>query len=190
MIALVAAGGLAAALSTAAGLLLVISTSVSHDLLKQTFARGLSDKQELLAARVGAAVAIGIAGYLGINPPGFVAQVVAFAFGLAAASLFPAILLGIFDKRTNKEGAIAGMLAGLIFTFAYIVYFKFVSPELNNAEHWWWGISPEGIGMIGAILNFAVAFAVSRATKPVPDSVIALVDNIRVPQGVSQPHTH
>ncbi|MEX0298799.1 MAG: sodium:solute symporter family protein, partial [Kordiimonas sp.] len=136
VIALVAAGGLAAALSTAAGLLLVISTAVSHDLLKKTWMPDISDAQELRAARIAAALAIGVAGYLGINPPGFVAQVVAFAFGLAAASLFPAILMGIFSKRMNKEGAIAGMVAGLLFTFGYIVYFKFIAPELNSADHW------------------------------------------------------
>ena len=181
VIALVAAGSLAAALSTAAGLLLVISTSVSHDLLKQTFAKGLTDRQELLSARVAAATAIGIAGYLGIDPPGFVAQVVAFAFGLAAASLFPAILLGIFDLRMNKEGAITGMLSGLLFTFCYIVFFKFVAPELNNAEHWWFGISPEGIGSVGAAINFSLAIVISRMTGPVPDQVIAMVHNIRVP---------
>ena len=190
VIALVAAGSLAAALSTAAGLLLVISTSVSHDLLKKTFARGLTDKQELFAARLAAVTAIGIAGYLGIDPPGFVAQVVAFAFGLAAASLFPAILLGIFDKRMNREGAIAGMLAGLIFSLAYIAYFKFVSPETNSAEYWLFGISPEGIGTVGAAINFALALVISRCTAPAPDRVMAMVDNIRIPSGVSQPHDH
>jgi cation/acetate symporter len=187
VIALVAAGGLAAALSTAAGLLLVISTSVSHDLLKKTLARGITDKQELLYARIAAAAAIGVAGYLGINPPGFVAQVVAFAFGLAAASLFPAILMGIFSKRMNKEGAISGMVAGLGFTFGYIAFFKFVSPELNNAEHWWLGISPEGIGMLGAALNFTTALVVSRLAPPAPDHVQALVENIRIPRGATDP---
>jgi cation/acetate symporter len=190
VIALVAAGGLAAALSTAAGLLLVISTSVSHDLIKKTLARGISDRQELLYARIAAALAIAVAGYLGINPPGFVAQVVAFAFGLAAASLFPAILMGIFSLKMNREGAVSGMLAGLIFTFAYIVYFKFISPELNNAGHWWFGISPEGIGALGAVLNFATAWLVSRFTRPVPAGVQALVHRIRVPRGVETPHTH
>ena len=190
VIALVAAGGLAAALSTAAGLLLVISASVSHDLMKRTFAQGLSDKQELMWARISAATAIVIAGYFGIFPFGFVAQVVAFAFGLAAASLFPAILLGIFDKRTNGKGAISGMIAGLAFTLYYIVYFKFMAPELNNAEHWWFGISPEGIGMIGAMINFAIAMTVSRLTEKVPDEVIALVDDIRIPKGVETPHDH
>jgi cation/acetate symporter len=190
VIALVAAGGLAAALSTAAGLLLVISTSVSHDLIKKTFARGINDRQELLYARIAAALAIVVAGYLGINPPGFVAQVVAFAFGLAAASLFPAILMGIFSLRMNREGAVTGMLVGLVFTFTYIVYFKFVAPELNNAEYWWFGISPEGIGTLGALANFASAWAVSTVTRPVPPEVRALVHRIRVPRGVETPHTH
>ena len=190
VIALVAAGSLAAALSTAAGLLLVISTSISHDLLKQTMAKGLTDRQELFYARVAAATAILIAGYLGIDPPGFVAQVVAFAFGLAAASLFPAILLGIFDRRMNKEGAISGMIVGLVFCFSYIVFFKFVAPELNSAEHWWFGISPEGIGTLGAILNFAVAFTVSRLTPEVPEHVQQLVENIRIPKGVGEPANH
>ena len=190
VIALVAAGGLAAALSTAAGLLLVISASVSHDLIKKTLARGITDRQELLYARIAAATAILIAGYLGINPPAFVAQVVAFAFGLAAASLFPAILLGIFNKSTNKEGAIAGMIVGLAFTFAYIVYFKFVAPEANNAAHWWFGISPEGIGVVGAALNFGTALIVSRFTPGVPPSVQSLVESIRIPAGVERPHEH
>lgn len=190
VIALVAAGGLAAALSTAAGLLLVISASVSHDLIKKTFAKGLSDRRELLFARISAAVAIVIAGYFGIYPFGFVAQVVAFAFGLAAASLFPAILLGIFDKRMNKPGAIAGMVSGLLFTLFYIVYFKFMAPQMNTAEHWWFGISPEGIGMVGAMVNFGVAFAVSRMTAPVPKHVGELIEHIRVPKGVEKPHAH
>ena len=190
VIALVAAGSLAAALSTAAGLLLVISTSVSHDLMKKTFAKGLTDRQELFYARLAAVTAIGIAGYLGIDPPGFVAQVVAFAFGLAAASLFPAILLGIFDKRMNREGAITGMLAGLIFSLAYIAYFKFVSPETNSAEYWLFGISPEGIGTVGAVINFTLALMISRCTGPVPEEVTKLVDNIRIPSGVGQAQEH
>ena len=190
VIALVAAGSLAAALSTAAGLLLVISTSVSHDLMKKTFAKGLTDRQELFYARLAAVTAIGIAGYLGIDPPGFVAQVVAFAFGLAAASLFPAILLGIFDKRMNREGAITGMLAGLIFSLAYIAYFKFVSPETNSAEYWLFGISPEGIGTVGAVINFTLALVISRCTGPVPEEVTKLVDNIRIPSGVGQAQDH
>jgi cation/acetate symporter len=190
VIALVAAGGLAAALSTAAGLLLVISTSVSHDLIKKTFAHNTTERQELLYARLAAAAAIGVAGYLGINPPGFVAQVVAFAFGLAAASLFPAILMGIFSLRMNKEGAIAGMLTGLVFTFGYIVYFKFQAPELNSAEHWFLGISPEGIGSLGALLNFATALIVSRLFAEPPQSVQDLIYHIRVPRGSIATHEH
>ena len=190
VIALVAAGGLAAALSTAAGLLLVISASISHDLMKRTFARSISERQELLYARFAAATAIVIAGYFGVNPPGFVAQVVAFAFGLAAASLFPAILLGIFSKAMNKEGAVAGMISGLIFTFGYIVYFKFVAPEHNSAEYWWLGVSPEGIGALGAALNFVVAFLVSRLARPAPEEVQQLVEAIRIPAGSGRALSH
>jgi cation/acetate symporter len=189
VIALVAAGGIAAALSTAAGLLLVISAAVSHDLIKGIFVPGISEKRELLAGRIAAAFAILIAGYLGFDPPGWVAQVVAFAFGLAAASLFPAIMLGIFVKRANKQGAIAGMLAGLFFTYGYIEYFKGLflkwagSPwGENTAEHWFLGISPEGIGVIGMLLNFAVALAVSRYTAPPPEHIQHLVEQIRVPR--------
>jgi len=190
VIALVAAGGVAAALSTAAGLLLVISSAVSHDLLKKTLKPDINEKQELLAARLAAVVAILIAGYFGINPPGFVAQVVAFAFGLAAASFFPVILMGIFYKRMNKEGAIAGMAVGLAFTFAYIVYFKFVSPELNTSENWLFGVSPEGIGTVGMILNFIVAFAVSRVTAPPPEHIQHIVEDIRVPRGAGGASDH
>ncbi|MFU8816983.1 MAG: sodium:solute symporter family protein [Pseudomonadales bacterium] len=190
VVALVAAGGVAAALSTAAGLLLVISASVSHDLIKNTLARNLSDRQELLLARLAAAVAVVVAGYLGINPPGFVAEVVAFAFGLAAASLFPAILMGIFSRRMNSQGAIAGMLTGLIFTFMYIAYFKFIAPEQNTAEHWWFGISPEGIGAVGALVNFATAALVSRLSPPAPDHVQQMVEAIRVPRGSGAPAMH
>ena len=190
VIALVAAGGVAAALSTAAGLLLVISSAISHDLLKKTLKPDITEKQELLAARGAAVVAICIAGYFGINPPGFVAQVVAFAFGLAAASFFPVILMGIFYKRMNKEGAIAGMLTGLVFTFCYIVFFKFVSPELNSAEHWLLGVSPEGIGTVGMLLNFAVAFAVSRVTAPPPEHIQHIVEDIRVPRGAGEAVAH
>ncbi len=181
VIALVAAGGLAAALSTAAGLLLVISTAVSHDLMKMTLMPSISERQELLFARIAAAVAVGVAGLFGIYPPGFVAQVVAFAFGLAAASFFPVILLGIFSKRMNKEAAIAGMVTGLTFTFVYIVYFKFVAPEQNNAEYWLFGISPEGIGTLGMLLNFAVSALVMRVTPPPPAEVQAMVESIRIP---------
>jgi cation/acetate symporter len=183
VIALVAAGGLAAALSTAAGLLLVISTAVSHDLLKQTFRPQITEKGELRAARIAATAAILVAGYLGIYPPGFVAQVVAFAFGLAAASLFPAIFLGIFSKRMNREGAIAGMVTGLAFTFLYIAWFKLWSPESNVAENWWFGISPEGIGVLGMLLNFAVALTVAFFTQPTPLEIRRLVDRIRLPSG-------
>ena len=190
VIALVAAGGVAAALSTAAGLLLVISSAISHDLLKKTLLPKITEKQELLYARIAAAVAVCIAGLFGIYPPAFVAQVVAFAFGLAAASLFPALLLGIFSKRANKEGAIAGMLVGLVFTFIYIAYFKFVAPELNSADHWLWGISPEGIGTIGMLLNFSIAIVVSRLTAEPPKSVQDLVDNIRIPSGAKAAVDH
>ena len=181
VIALVAAGGLAAALSTAAGLLLVISSSVSHDLLKKTYMPQITEKQELKYARIAAAVAIGIAGIFGIYPPAFVAQVVAFAFGLAAATFFPALFLGIFYKRLNKEGAIIGMLGGLLFTASYIIYFKFINPDINNSDFWLLGISPEGIGCIGMILNFALALSISIFTKPPPKEVFDMVDEIRQP---------
>lgn len=190
VIALVAAGGLAAALSTSAGLLLVISTSVSHDLLKKNFMPDISDKKELMFARIAAALGIVMAGYFGINPPGFVAAVVAIAFGLAASSLFPAIIMGIFSKTINKEGAIAGMVIGLLFTASYIVFFKFVNPEINNAEHWFMGISPEGIGMLGMFVNFAVAFGVSKVTAAVPADVVEMVESIRFPKGSGEAHDH
>jgi cation/acetate symporter len=190
VVALVAAGGLAAALSTAAGLLLVVSTSISHDLMKKTFKPDISDKQELLYARIAAAAAICVAGYLGINPPGFVAQVVAFAFGLAAASLFPAILMGIFYRRMNKEGAIAGMVTGLVSTFAYIAWFKLINPAANVPDNWLFGISPEGIGSIGMVLNFAVALTVSRLTPAPPQEVRDLVDDIRLPTSAGVAHHH
>jgi cation/acetate symporter len=182
VVGLVAAGGLAAALSTAAGLLLVVSSAVSHDLLKRSFWKGIGERGELVAARVSAAAAVLVAGYLGINPPGFVAQVVAFAFGLAASSFFPVIILGIFSKRMNREGAIAGMVTGITFTAAYIVYFKFVDPAANSAENWLLGVSPEGIGAVGMLLNVAVALAVSRVTAPPPAHVQELVEEIRVPR--------
>lgn len=185
VIALIAAGGIAAALSTAAGLLLVISVAVSHDILKSTFAKNLSEKQELTAGRVAAAVSIAIAGYLGSNPPAFVAQVVAFAFGLAASSLFPVILLGIFSTRMNKWGAVAGMLTGLIFTMGYILYFKgvFIDPMAENVPaNWFLGISPEGIGTVGMVLNLCVALTVSQFTAPPPAKIRALVERIRLPE--------
>ncbi|MDA0679952.1 MAG: cation acetate symporter [Proteobacteria bacterium] len=189
VIALVAAGGIAAALSTAAGLLLVISAAISHDLIKGIFAPNIGEKGELRAGRIAAAVAILIAGYLGFDPPGWVAQVVAFAFGLAAASLFPPILLGIFSKRMNKQGAIAGMLTGLIFTYGYIEFFKGLFLKWagapwgeNVAQNWFLGISPEGIGVVGMMLNFAVALTVSHFTAPPPDHIQHMVEHIRVPR--------
>jgi cation/acetate symporter len=181
VVALVTAGALAAALSTAAGLLLVISTSVAHDMLKRTFMPSISEKQELLAARLSIFIAVLIAGYVGMNPPAYVAQVVAFAFGLAAASFFPAIVLGIFQKKMNKQGAISGMVVGFIFTATYIIYFKLVNPAANIAENWFFGISPEGIGTLGTILNVGCAFTVARFTAEPPDDVQELVEVIRLP---------
>ena len=160
---------------------------MAHDLLKRGFKPDISEKGELLAARIAAGVAVCIAGYFGINPPGFVAQVVAFAFGLAAASFFPAIIMGIFWKRMNRYGAIAGMVTGITFTAAYIVYFKFINPSLNAPEHWWFGISPEGIGTLGMCLNVVVAAIVSHFTPPPPPEIQALVDNIRTPAGAPDP---
>ncbi len=193
VIALVAAGGIAAALSTAAGLLLVISAAISHDLIKGIFVPNISEKHELLAGRIAAALAIVVAGYLGFDPPGWVAQVVAFAFGLAAASLFPVILLGIFFKRVNKYGAIAGMLTGLLFTYGYIEYFKGLflkwagSPWGDNvAEHWLFGISPEGIGVVGMCLNFFVAIVVSYLTVPPPERIQHMVEHLRVPRNIDE----
>ncbi len=195
VIALVAAGGIAAALSTAAGLLLVISAAVSHDLIKGIFVPTISEQHELLAGRIAAAFAIMVAGYLGFDPPGWVAQVVAFAFGLAAASLFPVILLGIFFKRANKQGAIAGMLTGLVFTYGYIEYFKGLflkwagSPwGENTAQYWLFGISPEGIGVIGMCLNFLVAIAVSYMTAAPPEHIQHMVEHIRVPRHFDEDH--
>jgi cation/acetate symporter len=179
---LVAAGGLAAALSTAAGLLLVISTAVSHDLIKKQIKTDISDKAELMWARIAAGGAVVVAGYFGINPPGFVAEVVAIAFGLAAASFFPAIILGIFYKKMNREGAIAGMIAGLLFTLGYVIFFKIAFPEFNTPEFWWFGISPEGIGTLGMILNLLVAFAVGMIFPEPPEDVQDMVESIRYPQ--------
>ena len=184
VVALVAAGGLAAALSTAAGLLLVVSTSISHDLLKRVFVPSITEKQELLAARIAAAFAVSLAGYFGINPPGFVAQVVAFAFGLACSSFFPAIILGIFYKKANKEGVITGMLVGITFTAAYIIYFKFMG---GTPDQFWFGISPEGIGALGMLINFVVAIVVGKFTPPPPQEVQDLVEHIRVPAGAQAP---
>lgn len=190
VIALVAAGGIAAALSTTAGLLLVISTSVSHDLLKRTLKPNISDKQELIAARLAAMIAITISAYFGINPPGYVAAIVAFAFGLAASSFFPTLLMGIFSKRMNKEGAIAGMISGIVFTAGYIIYFKFVNPGANVSANWLFGISPEGIGTIGMLVNFGVAFLVCKLTSEAPEEIQQMVEDIRNPKGSSAAHAH
>ncbi|MFY8352100.1 sodium:solute symporter family protein [Pseudoalteromonas sp. SSM20] len=190
VIALVAAGGIAAALSTTAGLLLVISTSVSHDLLKRTLKPNISDKQELIAARLAAMIAITISAYFGINPPGYVAAIVAFAFGLAASSFFPTLLMGIFSKRMNKEGAIAGMISGIVFTAGYIIYFKFVNPGANVPANWLFGISPEGIGTIGMLVNFGVAFLVCKVTSEAPEEIQQMVEDIRNPKGSSAAHAH
>ena len=182
VVGLIVAGGLAAALSTAAGLLLVISTSISHDLLKKNLNPKISEKGELWAARIAIAVAVVAAGLAGLNPPGFVAEVVALAFGLAASSFFPAIILGIFDKRMNKEGAISGMVVGILFTAIYIFYFK---PQLGGPgtpDNYLFGISPEGIGTIGMFINFIIAIVVSRLTKPTPERIKELVENIRYPK--------
>ena len=193
VIALVVAGGLAAALSTAAGLLLVISTSISHDLLKNYLRPDINERQELWAARISIAVAVFAAGLAGLNPPGFVAQVVALAFGLAASSFFPAIILGIFDKRMNRQGAISGMITGILFTISYIVYFK---PQLGGPgtpDGYWFGIAPEGIGTLGMLINFTVALVVSRLTPGVPEEVQELTENIRYPRGsgeVKEIHIH
>ena len=196
VIALVAAGALAAALSTAAGLLLVISSSVSHDLIKKMVNPNISEKNELWAARGSATVAVIIAGYFGINPPGFVAAVVALAFGLAAASFFPAIILGIFYKKMNKEGAIAGMIVGLLLMLFYMLKFKFglfdggKEAVAGLKESWWFGISPEGFGTIAMIVNFIVAFAVNSFTKAPPQDVQDIVEHIRIPSGAGEAINH
>jgi len=196
VIALVAAGGLAAALSTAAGLLLAISSAISHDLLKGMIMPNISEKRELMASRIAMAGAIGVAGYLGLNPPGFAAQTVALAFGLAASSLFPALMMGIFSKRVNRAGAIAGMVTGLVSTLLYIFWFKgwFFIPgtemAANTADNWFFGISPEAFGAVGAILNFSVALVVSRATAPPPEHIQHLVEDIRVPRGATGAADH
>jgi len=184
IVALVAAGGLAAALSTAAGLLLVIAASFSHDLMKNILAKDMTEKKELIMARSAAGVAVIIAGYFGINPPGFVAQVVAFAFGLAASSFFPIIVMGIFWKKATKEGCITGMLLGMGFTAAYIIYFRFINPAADNAANWLWGISPEGIGTIGMLLNFAAIVIVSKFTKEPPQAVQDMVASLRYPRDI------
>ena len=183
VIALVAAGGLAAALSTAAGLLLVISTSVSNDLVKKIFIPNISQKKELLIARISSFFAVLVAGYFGINPPGFVAAVVALAFGLAAASFFPAIILGIFSKRINREGAISGMVVGILLMLFYMMKYKLGwLGEIPPKSEWWFGISPEGFGSIAMLCNFIISISVSYFTSPPPKHISALVDNIRVPE--------
>jgi cation/acetate symporter len=192
VIALVAAGALAAALSTAAGLLLVISSSVSHDLIKKVINPKISEKGELRAARLSAVAAVCVAGYFGINPPGFVAAVVALAFGLAAASFFPAIILGIFYKRMNKEGAIAGMVVGIIVMLLYMMKYKlgWFDAVLPNKSEWWFGISPEGFGSIAMLINFMVSIAVMKFTKAPPKEVQAIVENIRIPSGAGNAVNH
>ena len=190
VVALVVAGGLAAALSTAAGLLLVISASISHDLIKKTINPNLTDKQELRYARISAGFAVVIAGLAGMNPPGFVAEVVAFAFGLAASSFFPAIFLGIFDKRTNRQGAIAGMIIGTLFTAAYIIYFTVAKVEPNTPKNWFMGVSPRGIGFVGMILSMLITVVVSRLTPKPPTEIAELVENIRIPRGAGGPQSH
>ena len=187
VIALVAAGALAAALSTAAGLLLVISAAVSHDLIKKMINPGISEKAELWSARGAAAVAVVIAGYFGINPPGFVAAVVALAFGLAAASFFPAIILGIFNKRMNKEGAVAGMVVGMLLMLYYMAKFKLGwIGDMPDKSEWWFGISPEGFGTVAMIANFVVAIVVSKITPAPPQEVQDIVENIRIPSGAGE----
>ncbi|WP_129136995.1 sodium:solute symporter family protein [Luteimonas sp. YGD11-2] len=196
VIALIAAGGLAAALSTAAGLLLAISSAVSHDLIKRTFKPDISDKGELLAARVSMAAAIVVATWLGMNPPGFAAQTVAFAFGLAASSLFPAIMMGIFSTRMNSAGAVVGMLAGLISTSVYLFTYKgwFFIPGTNmladTPENWLFGISPLGFGAVGAVINFLAAYITMKLTAPVPEHIQHLVEDIRVPRGAGAATGH
>jgi len=190
VIALVAAGGLAAALSTAAGLLLVISASVSHDLIKKMINADISEKGELIAARLSAVVAVSIAGYFGINPPDFVAATVALAFGLAAASFFPAIILGIFVKRMNKEGAVAGMVVGMACMLYYMLKFKFDWFGGGGKEDWFFGISPEGFGTVAMMINFAVSLFISFFTPKPPDEIQELVENIRIPSGSGIPHDH
>ena len=186
VIALVAAGALAAALSTAAGLLLVISASVSHDLIKKIINPKISEKGELIAARLSSVVAVCIAGYFGINPPGFVAATVALAFGLAAASFFPAIILGIFYKKMNKEGAISGMIIGILFMLFYMTKFKFGWFGGGTKADWWFGISPEGFGTIAMILNFVISISVMKFTSEPPNSVQDMVENIRIPSDAGE----
>ncbi len=190
VIALVAAGGLAAALSTAAGLLLVISTSISHDLIKKQFKPDISDNHELIIARMSAVFAVCVAGYFGINPPDFVAATVALAFGLAAASFFPALLMGIFYKKMNKEGAVAGMVVGIVAMLFYMLKFKFDMFGGGTSQDWWFGISPEGFGTVAMLLNFMVSIIISLFTPDPPKEVQEIVENIRIPSGVMEPDSH
>lgn len=190
VIALVAAGGLAAALSTAAGLLLVISTAVSHDLIKKQFSPNISDKRELAWARSAALVAVAVAGWFGINPPDFVAATVALAFGLAAASFFPAIILGIFDKRMNQKGAVSGMVVGILFMMFYIFKFKFGYLGGGTEDDWWFGVSPEGFGTVAMIVNVIVSLVVSRATEAPPQAIQELTESIRFPRGAGEAIEH
>ncbi len=190
VIALVAAGGLAAALSTAAGLLLVISTAISRDLIKMQIKPDIDEKGELMWARIGAVFAVLVAGYFGINPPGFVAATVALAFGLAAASFFPAIILGVFDKRMNREGAIAGMVVGILLMLFYMMKYKLQMFGGGSKEDWWFGISPEGFGTVAMIINFIVSVVVSRMTAPPPQEVQDIVENIRIPKGAGDAIAH
>ncbi len=196
VIALVAAGGIAAALSTAAGLLLAIASAISHDVFKSVIAKNINEKQELLVSRIAMAVAICVAGYLGLNPPGFAAQVVALAFGLAASSIFPALMMGIFSKKVNRAGAIAGMLTGIGSTLIYIFLYKgwfFIkgtAPLVDNASGWMLGINPQSFGAVGAVLNFVVAFAISSMTAPPPEHIQALVEDIRIPKGAGTAVSH
>jgi cation/acetate symporter len=196
VIALVAAGGLAAALSTAAGLLLAIASAISHDLLKGIFKPEINEKQELLASRIAMAGAIGLAGYLGFNPPDFAAGTVALAFGLAASSIFPALMMGVYSKRINKEGAIAGMIAGITITLLYVFQHKgimFIASTSflgDMSPNWFLGIEPNAFGAVGAVINFAVAYTVSRVTAPPPDHIQHLVEDIRVPSGAASAHSH
>ncbi len=192
VIALVAAGALAAALSTAAGLLLVISASVSHDLIKKMINPKISEKGELVAARLSAVVAVCVAGYFGINPPGFVAATVALAFGLAAASFFPAIILGIFYKRMNKEGAIAGMVVGITAMLLYMIKYKlgWFDEVVPDKSEWWFGISPEGFGTVAMLLNFIVSITIMKFTKAPPKEVQDIVEKIRIPSGAGEAVNH
>jgi cation/acetate symporter len=196
VIALVAAGGIAAALSTAAGLLLAIASAISHDLLKGVFRPDISEKSELMAGRIAMAGAILVAGYLGLHPPGFAAQVVALAFGLAASSLFPALMMGIFNKRINRQGAVTGMLVGLGITLVYIFMYKgwFFIPGTanfpNTPEHWLFGIQPESFGAVGALFNFITAIVVSKLTAPPPEHIQHMVEDIRIPKGAGMAAEH